>query len=92
MQVFCGAGNNGGDGYLIATLASERKIPVSVTALKHPDELKGDARKAFEYCSSKGVRIVLWCDDSAVTGEVLVDGMLGTGLSGEVRRGLPAGH
>ncbi|UYM17906.1 NAD(P)H-hydrate dehydratase [Endozoicomonas euniceicola] len=85
MQVFCGAGNNGGDGYLIAALASERRISVSVTALKHPDELTGDARKAFEYCSSKGIRIALWCDESAVTGEILVDAMLGTGLSGEVR-------
>ena len=85
LQVFCGAGNNGGDGYLVAALASERNIPVSVTALKNPDELTGDARKAFEYCSSKGVSIVLWRDDSAVTGEVLVDAMLGTGLNGEVR-------
>lgn len=85
LQVFCGAGNNGGDGYLVAALASERNIPVSVTALKNPDELTGDARKAFEHCTIKGVSSVLWRDDSAVTGEILVDAMLGTGLNGEVR-------
>ncbi|AMO54741.1 hypothetical protein GZ77_23935 [Endozoicomonas montiporae] len=85
LQVFCGAGNNGGDGYLMAALALEQSIPVTVTALKNPDDLTGDAQKAFEYCRDKGVRIVLWRNDSTIAGDVLVDAMLGTGLSGDVR-------
>ena len=85
LQVFCGAGNNGGDGYLIAALAQERHIPVYVTALKCPEDLKNDARKAFERCRNSGVSIVEWSDNSNIVGEVLVDAMLGTGLNGEVR-------
>lgn len=85
LQVFCGAGNNGGDGYLIAALAQERQIPVYVTTLKNPNDLTGDAGKAFEQCQRYGTSITSWSEDQNIIGEVLVDAMLGTGLKGEVR-------
>ena len=45
-QVICGAGNNGGDGYVLARLAAQRGISVSVTALTSPEKLDGDAATA----------------------------------------------
>ena len=42
-QVFCGSGNNGGDGYIIARLALEAGLEVAVCALSNPEHLKGDA-------------------------------------------------
>ena len=85
LQVFCGAGNNGGDGYLIAALAADQYIPVSVVSLKDPDSLQGDALKAFQHCQSRNVSIEAWSEKPAVDGDILVDSLLGTGLSGPVR-------
>ena len=45
-QVICGAGNNAGDGYVVARIAASEGISVSVVALVDPAALKGDAAKS----------------------------------------------
>lgn len=85
LQVLCGAGNNGGDGYLVARLASDKNIPVSVLALKDPATLTGDAQQAFQACVKAGVSVTPYEPGQPLEGDVIVDAMLGTGLSGEVR-------
>lgn len=85
MQVFCGSGNNGGDGYLIAKLAHEHNIKVSVQALKDPVYLQGDAHKAWLACDETGVFIKDYDPAMPLSADVIVDAMLGTGLSGEVQ-------
>ena len=42
-QVVCGAGNNAGDGYVVARLAAQEGFVVSVIALVDPESLSGDA-------------------------------------------------
>ncbi|MCL6271973.1 NAD(P)H-hydrate dehydratase [Sansalvadorimonas sp. 2012CJ34-2] len=85
LQVFCGAGNNGGDGYIIAALARRRYIPVRVIALKDPNLLKGDARKAWERFHDLGGHFEPWSPDIEINGTLVIDAMLGTGLSGDVK-------
>lgn len=85
MQVFCGGGNNGGDGYLIAKLAHNHNIKVSVQSLKDPIHLKGDAHKAWLACDEAGVFIKDYDPATPLTADVIVDAMLGTGLSSEVQ-------
>ena len=84
MQVFCGGGNNGGDGYLIAVLAHQKDIDVSVKTLKSPEQLSGDAQQAYLHCVKAGVSIQSFDVDTQVTAELVVDAMLGTGLAGDV--------
>ncbi|CAM3847515.1 NAD(P)H-hydrate dehydratase [Parendozoicomonas haliclonae] len=84
LQIFCGAGNNGGDGYIIAALARQRYIPVRVVTLKDPDQLTGDARKAWEWYRSLSGRTQPWSELISITGDLVIDAMLGTGLTGEV--------
>ena len=55
-QVVCGSGNNGGDGYVVARLAAEQGIAVSVLALAPPDKLSGDAATAYMDFAALDVR------------------------------------
>lgn len=87
--VFCGGGNNAGDGYVIAALAAQRHISVQVVAVSDPARLQGDALRAYQYALQEGV-VVLdthWRQESwlSESGVVVVDALLGTGLQGEVR-------
>ncbi|WP_330926754.1 NAD(P)H-hydrate dehydratase [Candidatus Sororendozoicomonas aggregata] len=84
LQIFCGAGNNGGDGYLIAALAKQKAIPVSVVYLKPPEHLAGDAKKAWKYCQKQGVTITAFNGFDLVNADIVIDAMLGTGLRGVV--------
>lgn len=90
--VLCGAGNNGGDGYLVALNALRHGLTVSCLAVADPDKLKGDARKAWRDAGEAGVTIRPWsgltdADRAGLGGDgvVLVDAMLGTGARGKPR-------
>ncbi len=83
--VCCGSGNNGGDGYIVATLARQRGLEVSVLAVSEPDRLAGDAAAAVEGARAAGVPIRAWPVRAregrlAERPDVIVDALLGTGL------------
>ena len=83
-QVFCGAGNNGGDGYVLARLAAQRGISVSVTALTPPENLQGDAATAYADFIADGGHVdpCRGAPDDHV--DLIVDAMLGSGLVRDV--------
>jgi ADP-dependent NAD(P)H-hydrate dehydratase / NAD(P)H-hydrate epimerase len=85
LQVLCGTGNNGGDGFLIADLAHKRGIPVVVYQLGDPDKIGGDALLARQQALANGVPIEAFADAALMSIGVVVDAMLGTGLGGDVR-------
>ncbi|WP_288132375.1 NAD(P)H-hydrate dehydratase [Microbulbifer sp.] len=87
IQVFCGGGNNGGDGYVIAGLAAQRKLPVVVYTAVSPEKLTGDALEAYRFAEREGATMVSdLAELSTADGNaVQVDALLGTGFSGELR-------
>jgi len=85
IQVLCGTGNNGGDGFLIADLAHKRGIPVNVLQLGDPAKIRGDALLARQQAQANGVPIDAFETTPLLGVGVIVDAMLGTGLGGEVR-------
>jgi NAD(P)H-hydrate epimerase len=85
IQVLCGTGNNGGDGFLVADLAHKRGIPVTVLQLGDANKIGGDAKIAREQALANGVEIRPWEGEPLDPGAVIVDAMLGTGLGGDVR-------
>lgn len=84
LTVLAGRGNNAGDGYLIAALAQRAGRQVQVLAVGDPQQLQGDAAEAFNEAQAAGVRITPWSSGAELRG-VLVDALLGTGITGEVR-------
>lgn len=85
LTVLCGAGNNGGDGHVLAALAAAEGLVVQRILLKGIDELAGDARLAADMATAAGVGAEPWRAGMALEGELVVDALLGTGLTGEVR-------
>jgi ADP-dependent NAD(P)H-hydrate dehydratase / NAD(P)H-hydrate epimerase len=83
--VVAGGGNNGGDGFVIARELHRAGVGVAVLATK--DEYDGDPGTNFEILRNLGVRFVASAELGAELGraDLIVDALLGTGFSGEVR-------
>jgi hydroxyethylthiazole kinase-like uncharacterized protein yjeF len=83
VTVLTGGGNNGGDGYLVALLAREAGWQVQVLELA--DRLPtGNALLAREQAQRAGVPVQPWSPEALLRG-VLVDALLGTGLTSAPR-------
>jgi len=85
LSIWCGAGNNGGDGYIVAALAQRRGYQVQLVQVGEEAKLQGDAKTACTWAQEQGVVCTPWAEGVAIEGELVVDALLGTGLSGEVK-------
>lgn len=83
--IVCGAGNNAGDGYVVARYGLENEMEIEVVALTDPETLQGDARTAAQKWLATGhsvhrsiseVDLNVW--------DIIVDAILGTGLDRNV--------
>jgi len=95
--VVCGKGNNGGDGFVVARLALAAGFDTRVVLLALPEDITGDAaifKTAYENLGG-AVEVAREPDEVARAMEsledcnTLVDAILGTGVTGEIR-GTPA--
>ena len=88
VAVFCGKGNNGGDGLAIARHLYNRGIETYVY-LVCGAEFLGDALINFEITSKLGVKIIELHDTDTLdlcikNCDVIVDAIFGTGINGEI--------
>ncbi|MBA2693609.1 MAG: NAD(P)H-hydrate dehydratase [Rubrobacter sp.] len=83
--IVCGGGNNGGDGFVIAR--ELRRNGVEVAALATKSEYKGDAKTNFDVLKNLGAKFIAPEDlaSELENADLVVDALLGTGFSGEVR-------
>jgi ADP-dependent NAD(P)H-hydrate dehydratase / NAD(P)H-hydrate epimerase len=93
--VVCGKGNNGGDGFVAARLLAVWGFPVQVVLAAKGEEVTGDARHNLLRLTEVSLEVVEVTDAAAVRpllqpAPLIIDALLGTGLTGEVR-GLAAG-
>ena len=92
--IFCGTGNNGGDGYVIARHLLNSGFEVVVVVCGERKKIKGDAKINLDILEGLGQPIEqLNLKESDISGRVvsfaadadmLVDSLFGTGLSGEL--------
>jgi NAD(P)H-hydrate epimerase len=98
--VVAGRGNNGGDGFVVARHLAARGRTVEVLLACEPDKLTGDARTNFLPLAPLGIPVAQLGDDpgaaaamilrAAQRADLVVDALLGTGLTGQVRQPLRA--
>jgi NAD(P)H-hydrate epimerase len=83
--VLCGHGNNGGDGYVVARLAAAAGVKVSLIACEGTRPLPPEAAAARQAWLASGGEIhpvdSRWPEDV----DLIIDGLLGTGLSSAPR-------
>ena len=80
VRIYCGSGNNAGDGYVVAAAAQQDGWDVEVVAVGDPAGLSGDAAAAFARAETAGVAIRAPADRLRDC-DVIVDALLGTGLT-----------
>jgi ADP-dependent NAD(P)H-hydrate dehydratase / NAD(P)H-hydrate epimerase len=90
--VLCGKGNNGGDGFVAAKALAESGREVHVLLLGDPNELKGDAKAAFDEMGLEPLVIGSDADlDRAETraildnADLILDAIVGTGFKPPLR-------
>ncbi|MBX9403660.1 NAD(P)H-hydrate dehydratase [Lysobacter sp. BMK333-48F3] len=80
LLVVCGPGNNGGDGYVLATLARQSGRDVAVLRLpEHAPRSALARRAAAEYAQAGGAALEF--DGALPAADVVVDALFGIGLS-----------
>ncbi len=90
VAVLCGRGNNGGDGFVVSRILSERGYDVGTYLLGHTADVAGDARANLDVLRHLGQDVVEVGDAAAwelqgvavTTADLIVDALFGTGLHG----------
>ena len=93
--IFCGTGNNGGDGYVIARHLFNSGFKVIVVICDDRKKVKGDAKinldilekldRQIEQLNLKDDDVPARVKDFTTDADMIVDGLFGTGLSGPLR-------
>ena len=84
IAVLCGAGNNAGDGFVVARLARAAGLDVRVVAVSDPKELRGDAALAYGDFAAAGGTTQPHRAGIFAGAELVVDALLGTGANRRV--------
>ena len=86
--IFVGMGNNGGDGLVMARHLAGYGAKVTVMLLGSPDKIKTEESNWNWSILEKMPSVKLMSGDSLnfdFKPDVIIDGILGTGISGEIR-------
>ncbi len=85
VTIFAGLGNNGGDAFVCARFL--RGFDVTIFLLGRSEDIKTEiARRNFEILKKSGYRIFELRDDIPdFDADVIIDGILGTGVRGKLR-------
>lgn len=93
VAIVCGKGNNGGDGFVVARHLAIRGYDVSIDLAADPAGLTGDAAVNHAITCNMGLPVRPLAGDGALSSAarrwrgcaVVVDALLGTGFTGELR-------
>ncbi len=86
--IFCGKGNNGGDGFVAGRFLAEKKAKIKFFLVGQRSELKGDAQVNLKKVLKMKLPVVEVTDLKKNPGkldcDLIIDAIFGTGFKGEV--------
>ncbi len=88
IHIYCGKGNNGGDGLALARLLAREHADVTVLLTFAPEECRGLAHDNLERCRKFDIPLLPWASlelRAARAAEIVVDALLGTGAAGPLQ-------
>ncbi len=97
IAVFCGSGNNGGDGAAAARFLLEKGMDVRAFLVGSRKKMTEDTRLQEERLQKAGLSLEDWKEEGAMGEEqkawcreadLMIDALLGIGLKGEVRQNM----
>jgi NAD(P)H-hydrate epimerase len=84
LTIVCGAGNNAGDGYVLARIALEQerepRLKPHVVSVIDPNTLSGDAAQAYKDWLECGGSVERLQAANFAAADLIVDALIGTGL------------
>ena len=90
--VFCGPGNNGGDGVAAARFLAERGLEMRAFLVGSRERMTADTRLMEERLAQAGLALEDWQTEEqkawCACADLILDALLGVGLRGEVRPGV----
>ncbi|MBI3615616.1 MAG: NAD(P)H-hydrate epimerase [Candidatus Omnitrophica bacterium] len=91
VMLYCGSGNNGGDGFVAARHLANQGIRCLVVYFQAASAMKRDARLNFNILKKMRIPLLLWKrsmeairQKQLYSADALVDALFGTGLSREI--------
>ncbi|MFT5703366.1 MAG: NAD(P)H-hydrate epimerase [Rickettsiales bacterium] len=86
IYVFCGSGNNGGDGFIVAALLKKNGFKVNVIEVGNFHNQSDIAKKAQEFALNNDVKLLPFHKDLEINDDsIIIDAIFGIGLKGEVK-------
>ena len=83
--VICGKGNNGGDGFVAASILKGNNYNVTIHTLIPEEEISGEGLKYFLECKKKDILISFFLEmQNRRSPDLIIDGLFGTGLSRDI--------
>jgi len=84
IQIICGTGNNGGDGFELARQAVKAELHVVVYLIGDKNNFTTDTAAAYEAFIETGKEVQSFHTDTLHSADIIVDAMFGTGLNREI--------
>ncbi len=87
VAVFCGSGNNSGDGFVIARYLKNRGHKICVFLLGNPDKMSPETLENYESCQDLEIDIIQInnAEIELFEFDLIVDAIFGVGLQGSVK-------
>jgi len=93
VAIFCGSGNNGGDGFVIARYLGEWKQKIVIFFTGDETKMSPETRENYQNCKKAGIRIIKlinisdWQEGSYDLNkyDLIVDAIFGVGLKGRLK-------